>query len=453
MITQRFLLLSLLLGSLVLISNKVNEKVPEPYMDEIFHIPQAMKYVQNKFSEWDDKITTLPGLYLFSYLIEHVGMNVGFFKEFMGTSGSFRSINGLFLVALFLLFGKILHNDLRAFRLVLFPLLYFFAFLYYTDVGSCLFVCMSFYFSRKEQITTSGICALIAVLFRQSNIIWAFWIVVSYLVEQLEKRENFEEQSLISQIWIFIKAIFANFSRILIQFWSFVLLAIIFILFVVWNGGLTVGDKSNHIAITHVSQFFYFFVFSCVMEPGLLIHRCLKWKQEVKNWKGFTLSLIILTPLCAALSYYFSYVHIFMLSDNRHYIFYLWRKFFKIHISPTIQLKYCIIYSPIYVACLLLIYSEIRKQRSLIWTIVFICCTALNLIPLPLVEFRYFIVPFLLMNLNLKHVDSSLEIKHMHTRVDIINMVWYLLINGITIYIFLYKPFTGPDGNEARFMW
>ena len=39
---------------------------PHPYMDEIFHIPQAQKYCNGTYDEWDPKITTLPGLYLFS---------------------------------------------------------------------------------------------------------------------------------------------------------------------------------------------------------------------------------------------------------------------------------------------------------------------------------------------------------------------------------------------------
>lgn len=38
--------------------------VPEPYLDEIFHIPQAQKYCQLRWYEWDDKITTPPGLYV-----------------------------------------------------------------------------------------------------------------------------------------------------------------------------------------------------------------------------------------------------------------------------------------------------------------------------------------------------------------------------------------------------
>lgn len=38
--------------------------VPEPYLDEFFHIPQAQKYCELRWDEWDDKITTPPGLYV-----------------------------------------------------------------------------------------------------------------------------------------------------------------------------------------------------------------------------------------------------------------------------------------------------------------------------------------------------------------------------------------------------
>lgn len=60
----------------------VSLHVPEPYLvrlyplpfslnlehdsdssqDEVFHIPQAQKYCDGKWAEWDDKITTPPGL-------------------------------------------------------------------------------------------------------------------------------------------------------------------------------------------------------------------------------------------------------------------------------------------------------------------------------------------------------------------------------------------------------
>lgn len=50
----------------LLIAGKVNTIVANPYMDEIFHIPQAQRMVCNFSMEWDSKITTPPGLYFLS---------------------------------------------------------------------------------------------------------------------------------------------------------------------------------------------------------------------------------------------------------------------------------------------------------------------------------------------------------------------------------------------------
>jgi len=40
----------------------VRHVTPEPFIDEIFHVPQAQAYCRGDFGYWDDKITTPPGL-------------------------------------------------------------------------------------------------------------------------------------------------------------------------------------------------------------------------------------------------------------------------------------------------------------------------------------------------------------------------------------------------------
>ncbi|KAA8619544.1 alpha-12 glucosyltransferase alg-10 [Pyrenophora tritici-repentis] len=42
-------------------SNYVSNIVPDAYLDEFFHVPQAKKYCEGDYS-WDPKITTPPGL-------------------------------------------------------------------------------------------------------------------------------------------------------------------------------------------------------------------------------------------------------------------------------------------------------------------------------------------------------------------------------------------------------
>lgn len=42
----------------------VNARVPRPYMDEFFHVPQAARYCAGDWSHYDPMITTFPGTYL-----------------------------------------------------------------------------------------------------------------------------------------------------------------------------------------------------------------------------------------------------------------------------------------------------------------------------------------------------------------------------------------------------
>ena len=62
------------------IASLFNSVQPAPYMDEVFHVPQAANYCHHNFSHWDPMITTLPGLYVshwvcsFELGIEHHNM-------------------------------------------------------------------------------------------------------------------------------------------------------------------------------------------------------------------------------------------------------------------------------------------------------------------------------------------------------------------------------------------
>lgn len=41
---------------------QVTSLVPEPYLDEVFHVPQALAYCEGRYGVWDPKLTTPPGL-------------------------------------------------------------------------------------------------------------------------------------------------------------------------------------------------------------------------------------------------------------------------------------------------------------------------------------------------------------------------------------------------------
>ena len=107
----------------------VQKRAPYPLIDEIFHVPQAQKYCAREFWYWDSKITTPPGLYLFSVIFREI-------TRLPCTVTFLRATNVLNIFLIHSLVKRISGNNLKAFAVASNPLLLTFSCLYYTDVFS-----------------------------------------------------------------------------------------------------------------------------------------------------------------------------------------------------------------------------------------------------------------------------------------------------------------------------
>lgn len=215
-----------------------------------------------------------------------------------------------------------------------------------------------------------------------------------------------------------------------------------------------------------------------------------------------------LTAAALASIHYNTIVHPFTLADNRHYVFYVFR-ILRRHWA----LKY--LAAPIYVICAWLAVSALGGQRVdndagnslrslkadiakkdgksnlndggadrssyapatpstsstsstaatatttsivLIWLIT----TTLTLITAPLVEPRYFILPWLVWRLHIlpssfsSSLSSSAAPTIMNPRLVLwAETAWFVAINVATGYMFLHRGFEWPQepGNVQRFLW
>ncbi|KAH9619838.1 hypothetical protein KSS87_015094 [Heliosperma pusillum] len=121
-----------------------------------------------------------------------------------------------------------------------------------------------------------------------------------------------------------------------------------------------------------------------------------------------------------------SFAHPYLLADNRHYTFYIWRKVINGHWS----MRYLLV--PVYVYSWLSILGILGKIKSKIWVLAyFLACVAV-LVPTPLVEFRYYTIPFFIFMLN-----CGIE----ETRKWLLIGILYIAINVFTLCMFLYRPF------------
>ncbi|KAH7134263.1 DIE2/ALG10 family-domain-containing protein [Dactylonectria macrodidyma] len=326
----------------------VSAVVPEPYLDEIFHIPQAQKYCEGRFQEWDDKITTPPGLYLLSLLVPGV-IKPGFSPaSYVCDAQSLRASSAVALMVLAYLALQCRHEiearlyeahsstKLRIFsqyslhtavNIALFPVLFFFSGLYYTDVASTAAVLAAYlhHLRRLGQDRSSlgsdvfaVILGIATLFFRQTNV---FWVVVYMggveavhaiktirpervdqpviltLAEQLKYyawryslgdvhdpplHMIWPDDMLFCALSLGIAAL-CNPVRVIRQIWPYIAIIASFGSFVVWNGGVVLGDKSNHVATIHLPQMLYIWAFFGFFSLPLLVPYALSVLDIVSN--------------------------------------------------------------------------------------------------------------------------------------------------------------------------
>jgi alpha-1,2-glucosyltransferase len=101
--------------------------------------------------------------------------------------------------------------------------------------------------------------------------------------------------------------------------------------------------------------------------------------------------------------------------------------------------------------------SSHRLPLLLLWWL----CSAVVLVPSQLLEFRYFTVPTLIAFLMLtvdgredgKEGGDGMRRTRMTAAAAVAVVVGWAVVDIITVWVFLNKPFIWGDGSIARFVW
>lgn len=116
-------------------------------------------------------------------------------------------------------------------------------------------------------------------------------------------------------------------------------------------------------------------------------------------------------------------IHPYMLADNRHYLFYVWNKFY----GRFWWFRF--IMAPFYLLSMTILHQSI-SARSAGFKLIYALCTIISIALQQLIEVRYFIIPFLIARLSTTSVKFKLII---------LELVFYLAINAIVFYVFSTK--------------
>ncbi|KAG2350705.1 glycosyltransferase family 59 protein [Suillus weaverae] len=440
-------------GVAVAVLKEFNTVVTEPYMDEPFHVPQALAYCRSEWSTWDPKITTPPGLYMLSVLLHRVFM-------FKCNLNLLRLTTTLTLFALPLVLTRLLgfHQrrrsppklapSIEALVLSTFPIAWFFGFLYYTEVPSLVSVLCTVVAATQHKHWLAGLLGIVSCLFRQNNVIWVLYAYAASQLTRLRFKRGYTELhdppalgagpgDLIRSIMSAPKAL----PELLPAFAPYAVVLALFGGFVIWNDGIVLGDKSNHVPSFHIPQLYYFIAFATIFGwPAVLCGEGgpLKIATEVISRmfgsKRRTLLTAIISIFMGITIQHFTIHHPFLLSDNRHFTFYIWRRVFMLHAAVPY------LFIPGYQACAWAWWIRVARDQSLLQTLVLPVLILPTLLPTPLLEPRYFLVPYILLRAQVVDVRPY---------GIFVEGLWYMVINVATTYIFLYKERVGV----GRFMW
>jgi alpha-1,2-glucosyltransferase len=282
--------------------------------------------------------------------------------------------------------------------------------------------------------------------------------------------------------------------------------------FVVWNGSvvlgkffeesfgtssqlIVVGDKSAHTATIHLPQMLYIWpyiaFFSAPLVVGPILHtaiRPLPKQVQTMFGKAFLSSRVSKYPdlivlglfiVGASMAVHFNtIVHPYTLADNRHYVFYVFR---ILRQHPTV--RYLAV--PAYYICAWLVTNAMsalpndeqalkqkrpisrptsaetgRSPCQISFITIWLVTTSLSVVTAPLVEPRYFIIPWIIWRLQVPSAPASLSIKHRSSKqwYDMrlgLESLWLLAIDAAIMYVFLYRGFAWPSEPDKvqRFLW
>jgi hypothetical protein len=124
------------------------------------------------------------------------------------------------------------------------------------------FTLLAYWLSLRDNIKSSALAGLYSVFCRQTNIIWVLFIAAASVLDDFEGT-NSSLPGLSAQFWAFLSFLWKKRYSITLRYWPFIAVGVTFAGFVKLNGGVVVGDRSNHIAALHWAQPLYFLVFAC----------------------------------------------------------------------------------------------------------------------------------------------------------------------------------------------
>lgn len=213
---------------------------------------------------------------------------------------------------------------------------------------------------------------------------------------------------------------------------NYLILLFTFAFFVFLNGDIVVGDKTAHVPAIHIPQIFYFSLFCLIFMWPYFVPKVFEFLRIALKWK-FTIAILL--AVFSVIVYCNTMVHPYLLADNRHYTFYIWHRLYGKYFFARYAMIFCYIFSMYCMG------SIIYRSYDVSFAAVYVPCTLVVLVLQRMIEVRYFLVPYILLRLNVSEVCF---------KQLICEFVFFFVINYLTLDIFFTKNIYWVDYRQPQ---
>jgi alpha-1,2-glucosyltransferase len=361
--------------------------------DESYNFRQITRFLNGDFS-MEPEMNVIPGYHALVALVLFVTGKTGQFSaRFISTAISSLTILIFYLIAREIARRASLTKTLQ---FAFFPLFFPFFALVYTDVLALGLVLLAFYLILKGKYSLGGVVGLLSVLARTNNITWfAFLYLIVYI-------ENYG---------LDLRAL----ARSLRRTWVYLLGFALFLVFLIWNGGIALTNKGVQPLFKFIPGNLYFllFLFAFLFLPLNLAN--LPAILRLVRKRKWVLLLLLLVFFIYLLT--FTNTHPYNQSFPDYYL----RNELLIWATSGLLPK-TLFFLPVAISLLSLAVVRLRQKRFY-WLYPF---TVISLLPFWLIEPRYAFVPLSLFLL-FKEEPAAW--------VDWLTVVLYLLLSLLLLYL------------------
>jgi len=203
--------------------------------DEVYHYPQIKTFAEGRF-EINRDLAMLPGYHAIVAALAWAGG-----APSLPEARAFSWMLCALAPVLFFLCARALGKDNRfslSLAFLLSPLFFPFFFVLYTDIPSLLFLLGVLLLTLQRRYQLAGLVAVLSLLLRQSNVIWIFFFALVALEQE--------------GVWArLVQRDFRPVLHALAKLYLFVFAGLAFLAFVYWHGGIALGGAGDEGARMH----------------------------------------------------------------------------------------------------------------------------------------------------------------------------------------------------------